>query len=165
MDYRLAVPLLLFLMAGGFAFAADPPYTVREVFANDIPVGESPDVMLDCVDIDGDAMVGVDAVDVDLNFYKMNGTLLSEESTTCSNASYSAGYSFDDPGLYYVTAELQCAPACCEAVSGCNNMHWFSATKPFAILSIPDGNWAAALAACFSVLFFARKKQAGKNLK
>jgi len=162
MKYTRLVPLLLLAMIVGFASAADQPYTLREVFADDISVAESPEVTLDCVDIDGDAMAGAaEDEPVDINFYKRDGTLVSQENTVCSTAPgspYITPLVFNDAGLYYVTAELQCAPACCDVVKGCDNRHWFSVTRPFTVLNVPDANWIAALAACAFVLFIARKK-------
>ncbi len=151
---------LLFLFFFGYSLAYTQPYTISSVDASDIETHQKPTVSLVCFDRDGTNMLPGEAVT--LEFFKRDGTSLGSRAAVCSTDPTTpfdnAPDAFDSPGLYYVEANLDCAPGCCQSGGGCSRRDWFSVTTPFNMANIPDNGFAGALLTGLLVIFIVRER-------
>lgn len=136
-------------------FSATQPYALRTVTVDDVSVGESPDIVLECFDVTGTELTGGDSQGVTLNFYTRNGSPVDSVNLNCSGTG--TGPVFNEPGLYYADAELQCTPNCCASVAGCSDRDWFSVSRPFSGLNIDENSALAILFVCIGVLVIIKK--------
>lgn len=151
---------VFFALFSSSVFSQTPPYTITELTAEDAVVdlgtgSAQTEVSVECYDADGTEMVGQQ---VNLEFFAQNGTSFGTATVQCAGSQPNTP-TLTRSGLYYVTAEFDCAPACCQAGGGCNARTWFALSRPLPILNIPDNNPLVALIVCLSVLFIVNKKE------
>jgi len=137
---------------------AGPPFTLTGLVASNEEIDPATGnaistVIMECYDGDG---VRVTTQAVELNFYNQTGELISTINGSCSSSNLTSS-AITESGLYYVVAELPVGSQCAKT-GGCKQKAWFSITKPFVQMNVPDNNAFLAIAVAFSVLFVASKK-------